>query len=53
MVIAEGHLAIIVRSARVGPVVTLVWKGETSVGSSRGPAEGPQAFLAITLLCIG
>lgn len=37
MVVAVGSLAIVIRTTRVGPVITLVWKGEMSVGSSPGP----------------
>lgn len=35
MVITEGYLAVI-RTMRVGPVITLVWKREMSVGNSLG-----------------
>lgn len=44
MVIADRHLAIIVRTVRVGPVVTLFKKEEVSMESSLSVC--PQAFLA-------
>ena len=37
ILIAKGCLAIIIRITRVGPVVTLNWNGDKSVGSSLGP----------------
>ena len=55
MVVAEGCFAIIVRTARVSPVVTLVWKGDSSVETAAptpqwpSPGEYHQAFLAGSL----
>ena len=34
MVVAEVHLAVIIRTTRAGPVATLVLAGEKSVGAS-------------------
>lgn len=34
MVIVEGHLAIIIKTVRVGPIITLLKKEEVSMESS-------------------
>lgn len=45
LVIAKGHLAIVIRTRRVSPVVTLGVNWATSVRSSLGPGEHCPVFL--------